>query len=174
MYLFSMLTLEQSESMNVQEKRKMRQWLWPLLLLAWLVGGGISCGNNEVDWKEGIVGSTFHDFETTLYLGEIPETIDKEKSTYLYYPNKVTILAGMDGSDSDEQIDNGYFHYKKYTAYPLTENSDVIMDIFLQNIEVPANGMPVLLSGKMEEAPQLLIGGSSTVFLLNVTSIKKK
>lgn len=157
--------------MNTKEKTK--QWLWPLLLLALLVGG-TSCGNDEVDWKEGIEGSTFKNFKTTLYVGEIPETADKENSVYLYYPNKITFLAEIDGSDSDEQYDNGYFHYKKYTAYSLTENSDVIMDIFLQNIDVPVNGIPVLLSGKIEEASQLHIGGSSIVYLLNITSIKKK
>lgn len=156
--------------MNVQEKKKMERWLLPLLLLALLVG--TSCGKDEVDWKEGVEGSTFHDFETTLYVSEIPETIDKENSTYLYYPNKIKLSAKVGESDSDER--NGYFHYKKYAAYPLTEKSDIIMDIFLQKTEVPVNGIPVLLSGKMEEAPQLLIGGSPRVYLLSIKSIKNK
>lgn len=161
------------KSMNVQGREIMKRWLWPLLLLVLLVGV-ISCSNDEVDWKEGIEGSTFKDFETTLYIGEIPETIKKENSTYLYYPNKITFLSEIDESDSDEDSDSGYFRYNKYTAYSLTEKSDIIMDIFLHSIEVPANGVPVLLSGKIEEAPRLLIGESPIAYLLNITSIKKK
>lgn len=33
--------------MNVQEKRKMKRWLWPLLLLALLVGGTACSDDNE-------------------------------------------------------------------------------------------------------------------------------
>ena len=45
MYLFSMLTLEQLESMNVQEKRKMRRWLLPLLFVSMFFAGG--CDSDE-------------------------------------------------------------------------------------------------------------------------------
>ena len=53
MYLFSMLTLEQLESMNVQEKRKMRRWLWPLLLFVpMFFAGGCSSDFNPLDYVE--------------------------------------------------------------------------------------------------------------------------
>ena len=57
---------------------------WLLLSTILLIGGG-ACSDDEVNWKKGIIGSTFNNFETVLYVGDIPETVDRHNSVYLYH-----------------------------------------------------------------------------------------
>lgn len=130
------------------DNRKHKQMLWPFLLIVMALVGGGGCSDDGVDWKEGIEGSVFKDFETILYVGEIPETVDKDNSVYFYYPNK-------ENPPSYKEYENtGYFRYSiPFLAlymdghiYSLVDEKG-IMTKFLEEKHISPNGLPIKLSG---------------------------
>ena len=51
--------------------------LLPFLLSIVLFGSG-ACSDDSINWKKEIKGSVFKDFETVLYVGEVPEAVEKD------------------------------------------------------------------------------------------------
>lgn len=135
------------------------------LLLFFLLVGNMACNDDPIDWNENIIGSTFNNFETVLYVGDIPETVDQSNSVYLYH-------SGETGSSYA-----GYFQYQKSpsdkepVAYLL--NKSPIMDAFLEGLaDDTSKGIPVLFSGTVYGANQLTTG--APVYSVSITSIRKK
>lgn len=142
--------------------------LLPVLWLTIVLIGCGACSDDEVNWKKGIIGSTFNNFETVLYVGDIPETVDRHNSVYLYHSGEI------------ESTYAGYFQYRKspsdkeYTTYLLNKNP--IIDTFLEDLTDTSKEIPILFSGTIYEANQLTIGSpsESIAYSLSITSIKKK
>lgn len=144
------------------------KWLLPVLLLTIVLISSGACSDDSINWKEEIIGSTFNNFETILYVGDIPATVDRQNSVYLYH------------SGESESTYVGYFQYKKspsdkeYTAYLL--NKSPIIDAFLEDLIDTSKEIPILFSGTIYGANQLTIGSpaESFTYSLSITSIKKK
>lgn len=118
-------------------------------MLSIVLCGSEACSDDGINWKKEIKGSVFKDFETVLYVGEVPEAVEKDNnSIYLYYPdysNKEKL-----GKDNDM----GYFRYSipfvaLYTdghQYKLVDK-DGIITRFLKDKQISENGIQVKLSG---------------------------
>lgn len=91
--------------MDVQEIRKMKRWLWPLLFVILLVGG-ISCSDDdkvyEFEGKGIVISAGFNicmDYTHILDMGEQAQVISLDKVGYLsgevdVYVNKCVAVYG--------------------------------------------------------------------------------
>lgn len=148
------------------------KWLLPalLLMIVWVGVGG--CSNDEVDWRDGIEGSVFKEFKTILYVGTIPETVDKNNPVYLYYPDKTNPIIDEFGNKKF-----GYFRYSipfvtLYTdghKYKLIDE-DGIMDHFLNEKQISENGLQIKLSGNIIKDKGLTF--DTQYYSFRITNIK--
>lgn len=154
-------------------KKRVKQFssfgLFLFLLLALI--GGTGCQKEDVEWKEGIEGSVFRDFETILYVDTIPETVDKENAVYLYYQTEKAY----------EYDFPGYFHYpvRAFGAavhdgkkYSISNDNDKVKQ-FMMATTIPINGVKIYLSGYITRFKGITLGGDA-IYLLEATNIKAK
>lgn len=154
--------------MKTKQRRKVSNRLWPLLLFFALIGG-TACEKEDVNWKEDIEGSTFHDFETVLYKDEIPEAVDKDNAVYLFYTDS---NGSDDPMDIDYKKSESYFHYSigfiaLYSdgkKYRLNDEEKIVKKFIAEN-KISTNGIKIQLSG-------IIVDCKGAAFIDNCFSFK--